>query len=150
MNNTPLEMQQDSGLTRQRPKENMQKQKNTLIIGLLALSILLWVGLLFGAYWYANQYIETSKADIDARLVEIEAQNQMEVEELQLKLDEAYQELIYIKGELAYIEENLALTGESLNGSDDTKVALQQRIDELNKQLKELQASIQKLEDAAR
>lgn len=149
MNNTPLEMQQDLGLTRQ-SKENTQRQKNTLFIGLLVFSFLLWIGLLFGTYWYANQYIETSKADIDARLAQIEAQNQKEVDEIQIKLDDAYQELIYIKNELSYIEENLALTGESLNGSDETKVALQQRIDELNKQLKVLQASIQKLEDAAR
>lgn len=150
MNNTPIEMQHELELKRQRPKENTQKQKNILLISLLAVSILLWIGVLFGGYWFANQYIETSKADIDTRIDEIETQNQKEVAELQLKLDEAYQELVYIKEELAYIEENLALTGESLNGSDETKVALQQRIDELNKQLKELQASIQKLEDAAR
>lgn len=150
MNSTTLEKQQELDLTRQKPKEETNKRKIVILISLLTFTLLLWGGLLYGGYWYANQYIEKSKATIDSKISEIEAQNQDDVAGLQLKLDEANHELQYIKEELIYIQENLALTGESLNGSDDTKVALQQRIDELNNQLKVLQTSIQRLEDAAR
>lgn len=150
MNSTSIEKQQELNLSRQKPMKESRRRKIAIIISLITFSLLLWGGLLYGGYWYANQYIEKSKASFDSKINEIEIQNQNDIAELQLKLAEANHELQYIKEELIYIQENLALTGESLNGSDETKVALQQRIDELNKQLKVLQASIQKLEDAAR
>ena len=65
-------------------------------------------------------------------------------------LDDMYQEVTSVKNELTFIQENLELTGATLSGTDETKVALQQRIDELNGQLNNLQASIKRLEDAAR
>lgn len=146
MSNIGLEAQQEYYQVQQ--KRNSQRSKKGLT-GLL-ISLVLWGGLAYGGYWLANQYIKESRAYIDTQLTQVEEQNQKHMDDLQIKIDELYVELQGVESELALIQEDLALTGESLNGSDDTKVALQSRIDELNKQLKALQTSIQKLEDAAR
>jgi len=152
MTNTTLETQQEIIPTRKKTNRNT-RNKLGLTISLVILSIGLWGGLLYGGYWLANGYIAESKAYIDAKVEQIEKQNQEQMntfKELQTELDQVYAELLDVKGELVFIQEDLALTGETLSGTDKTKQTLQKRIDELNKQLNTLRASIQKLEDAAR
>jgi peptidoglycan hydrolase CwlO-like protein len=56
----------------------------------------------------------------------------------------------HVQDGLSSIQEELELTGETIGGTNKTKQALQTRIDQLNKQLVELKASLKKLEDAAR
>lgn len=151
--NTTIETQQEAVQTRQKPKKNPKDAKTVLTISLLVLSLGLWVGLLYGGYWLADQYINKSKAYIDTKIEQIEEQNQKQMEtfkELQTGLDDIYAELLNVKSELIFIQEDLTLTGETLNGTDKTKQALQQRIEELTTQLNNLQASIQRLEDAAK
>ena len=149
MNNTGLETRKNNS-TQQSLKRNSSTSKKGLTISLFVTSLILWGGLVYGGYWLANQYINESKAYVDAKIEEVEKQNQEEMIELEAQLNGVYTELLNVKAELVFIEEDLALTGATLGGTDDTKVALQQRIDELNKQLKVLQTSIERLEDAAR
>lgn len=151
MDSATTEAQQE--LIQQIPKRHPRKTRSKLYYIVLTLIILfslaLWGSLVYGGYWWINQYLVENKAYFDTRVVEIEMQNQKDIDDLQIKLDDVYGELLNVKNELVLIQEDLALTGETLNGTDKTKQALQVRIDQLSVQLNELQASIQRLEDAA-
>ncbi len=113
-------------------------------------AVLLWGGLAYGGYAYANHTLEMHQRHIDQRIQEVQASNQKQMEQLQAQLVLVEEEMKGVQDGLASIEEELQLTGETIGGTNKTKQALQVRIDQLNKQLVELKASLKKLEDAAR
>ncbi|MGD8189287.1 hypothetical protein ACQCN2_04720 [Brevibacillus ginsengisoli] len=117
---------------------------------MMAMSILVWVGLLLGGYFLANQYAKQTQQYIDQRLDKMQATNQEQMHKLERDLATVQTEMTKVHDGLAYIDEELKLTGKTIGGSDKTKQALQQRIDQLNQQLIQLKTSLKKLEDATR
>ena len=125
--------------------------KVKIILSLL--SIILWVGLIYGGYFFAVDYFEESNAYLDEKIEEVKLQNETALTELQRfneELQYSTDELALIKDELAYLKESLQLTGESITGGDETRLAIEERMKELDKQLAELQKQLVKLEEAAR
>ncbi len=116
----------------------------------VVLSAILWMALLLGGYLLANQYAKQTQQYIDQRLDKVEATNRQQMEQVERDLQTVQTELTNVHQGLAYIEEELKLTGKTIGGSDKTKQALQQRIDQLNQQLIELKTSLKKLEEATR
>jgi septal ring factor EnvC (AmiA/AmiB activator) len=114
------------------------------------LAVLLWGGLTYAGYAFTNHTLEKQQQYVDKRIQEVQAFNQKQVERLQEQLLAVQDEMKQVQAGLAAIEEELQLTGETIGGTNKTKQALQDRIDQLNKQLGELKASLKKLEDAAR
>lgn len=140
-------------LTTEQITRKRRGKKTAVTVFIMLISIAIWGGLVYGGYYLANQYVAESKAYINQKVSEIKKQNQEQMiafNELQQKLTEINDELLSVKGELVFIQEDLAITGETINGTDETKKALQERIVQLNTQLNELQASIKRLEDAAK
>jgi len=149
METATTELQQEY-LATPTPKRSPQKKGALLSFLLLFFSIIFWGGLFYGGYWFVDQRVSQNIDEyFDAKVMEIKEENQQYIDELNIRLDEVYGELLNIKSELAVIQEDLSLTGETLSGTDKTKVALQERIDILTIQLNNLQESIQRLEDAA-
>lgn len=119
-----------------------------------------WAALLFGSFSLAQHYIH----GIQMQLNEIQQSNQKNVADLnktiaglqtQLNQNKQDAELLQkqfqdVESQLEAVKEEMALAGSSLSSSDETKKALSQRITDLSKELKTLQASIKKLEEAAR
>lgn len=124
--------------------KNRTQVTTSIILGTL------WVALLGGGYYAANHYIESSHAYIDQRLAEAQSANQHQMDKLEEQIQSLTTELGTVQDGLGSIQEELQMTGEALGGTDKTKQALTTRIDQLNKQLGELRASLKKLEDAAR
>lgn len=120
----------------------------------------IWAGLLFGTFSLAQHYIH----GIQTQLIVIQQNNQKNVADLnktisglQIQLNQNKQdaELLQkrfqdVESQLEAVKQEMALAGSSLSSSDDTKKALSQRITDLSKELATLQASIKKLEEAAR
>lgn len=125
--------------------ESDHKRKITI-----GLTVVLWVLLVVGGYLMANQYVQDTQKYIDQRLDRIEETNQEQIQQVESQLQSVQDEISNIHQGLAYIDEELKLTGKTIGGSDKTKQALQQRIDQLNTQLVELKASLKKLEEATR
>lgn len=137
---------------RRRQDRSMGKslQKNRKQVATIAVLGVLWIGLLGGGYYAANQYIASSHSYIDQRLHEAQTANQQQMAKLEEQIKTLSSELGTVHDGLGSIQEELQMTGEALGGTDKTKQALTTRIDQLNKQLGELRASLKKLEDAAR
>jgi septal ring factor EnvC (AmiA/AmiB activator) len=132
------------------PAKDMVETKGKRSVLPVVLAVLLWGGLAYGGYVYANHTLEMHQRHIDQRIQEVQAFNQKQMEQLQGQLVLVEEEMKRVQDGLTSIEEELQLTGETIGGTNETKQALQVRIDQLNKQLIELKASLKKLEDAAR
>jgi len=97
-------------------------------LGLVAGSLAVWGGLLYGAYYYATDYIDTS-------IRTVQESNALHVQSLAERLDA-------IQLEVAEVKETLADTDQVLARSDQTREALNQRISELDRQLGRLEESL--------
>lgn len=136
-----------SGLVQAFTPARTEGKTNMLSVVLL---LLLWGGLAYGGYYYANLTLERHQAQMEQRLQAVQAANEAQIEEMKSELAIVQEEMVEVQDGLAAIEEELELTGETIGGTNQTKQALQDRIDQLNKQLNELKTSLKKLEDAAR
>ena len=96
--------------------------------GLVAGSLAVWGGLLYGAYYYVTDYIDTS-------IRTVQESNALHVQSLAERLDA-------IQLEVAEVKETLADTDQVLARSDQTREALSQRISELDRQLGRLEESL--------
>lgn len=114
------------------------------------LSVLLWGGLAYGGYAFTQYTLVQQQSYVDQRIAQVEASNEKQVKLLEEQLILVQDEMVKVQDGLSAIEEELQLTGETIGGTNKTKQALQDRIDQLNTQLVELKASLKKLEDAAR
>jgi len=136
-----------SGLVQALTPSRAEGKTNILSVVLL---LLLWGGLAYGGYTYANMTLERHQAQMEQSLQAVQAANEEQIEEMKAELAMVQEEMEKVQDGLAVIEEELVLTGETIGGTNQTKQALQDRIDQLNKQLNELKTSLKKLEDAAR
>jgi chromosome segregation ATPase len=100
-------------------------------LGLVAGSLAVWGGLVYGAYYYATDYIDTS-------IRTVQESNALHVQALSERLDA-------IQLEVAGVKETLADTDQVLARSDQTREALSQRISELDRQLERLEESLNTL-----
>ncbi len=139
MSDTPIELQEEK-LNRSNLKRKQNQSKTKSIILIFSL-IVVWCGLFYAGYWYMNKMNTDNRLYIDTKIED-------EINQLQPKFDEIYEEVVNINNELVAINQELALTSDLLYGTDTNKMVLQIRIDELNAQLNELQASIERLKDA--
>lgn len=126
------------------------KTEGTRNVWMIVLVVLLWGGLAYGGYAFANHTLAQQQQYVDQRIHEIEASNENQMKKMEGQLVLVQEEMVSVQDGLTSIEEELELTGETIGGTNKTKQALQDRIDQLNKQLIELKASLKKLEDAAR
>lgn len=116
----------------------------------VVLGVLLWSGLAYGGYAFTQYTLQQQQQYIDQRISQIEESNEKQVKMLEEQMILVQDEMVKVQDGLSAIEEELQMTGETIGGTNQTKQALQDRIDQLNKQLIELKASLKKLEDAAR
>ncbi|MDO9535758.1 MAG: hypothetical protein Q7J85_10625 [Bacillota bacterium] len=121
------------------------------------LILLMWGGLVYGGYFYALKHMQETEQYFSNQMVEIKLNNQRIEEELigvmklvQNDLESFNQEIAQIRSEMNMIQEELELTGESITGTDQTRLSLQERITELDKQLGGLREQLRKLEAAVR
>jgi len=139
MDDATINMTNDLPVESRRKKQKKYDTKSIIIIVSI---IVLWGGLIFAGYWFANSLNAKNLAYIDSKIGE-------QFKELQPKIDAITAEVDDLKNDLLTINQMLASTGELLDGTDTNKVALEQRINELNSQLRELQKAIARLQDAA-
>jgi DNA repair exonuclease SbcCD ATPase subunit len=122
--------------------------------------VLVWAGVAYGCYFLADTYIK----DIQSRLDAIAAHNEEQLEQLGNRLNELQlameqhretagrlqEQLLAVEEGLAAVKEEMSLAGSSLSTAAETKQALNDRIDQLGKELAELRKLIKQLEEAAR
>ncbi|NRQ53548.1 hypothetical protein [Brevibacillus sp. HD1.4A] len=116
----------------------------------IALAVLVWVGLAYAGYAFAAHTLDKQQQFVNLRINQIQEENQKQMQALGEQLVTVQDEMKAVQAGLGNLEEDLQLTGETIGGTNKTKEALQDRIDQLNKQLVDLKASLKKLEDAAR
>lgn len=129
--------------------------RRTAIYSVLILVI--WCGLAIGGYALATSHInklQAQQAEIESKLLmqieEVRSENNAKIDDLNAELNALTAKMADVSEKLESIREELQLTSDSITGNDDTKLALQAQISELDKQLEELRVSLRKLEDAAR
>ncbi|MGG1661514.1 hypothetical protein [Brevibacillus sp. NRS-1366] len=116
----------------------------------LILAVLLWGGLAYAGYAFAVHTLDKQQQFVNQQIQLVQEENQKQVRALGEQLTLVQDEMKNVQSGLTNLEEDLELTGETIGGTNKTKEALQDRIDQLNKQLVDLKASLKKLEDAAR
>ncbi|MGG4496862.1 hypothetical protein [Brevibacillus reuszeri] len=116
----------------------------------MILAILLWGGLAYAGYAFAVHTLDKQQQFVNQQIQQVQEENQKQVRALGEQLTLVQDEMKNVQSGLANLEEDLELTGKTIGGTNKTKEALQDRIDQLNKQLVDLKASLKKLEDAAR
>lgn len=116
----------------------------------MILAILLWGGLAYAGYAFAVHTLDKQQQFVNQQIQQVQEENQKQVRLLGEQLTLVQDEMKNVQSGLANLEEDLELTGATIGGTNKTKEALQDRIDQLNKQLVDLKASLKKLEDAAR
>lgn len=114
------------------------------------LAVLLWAGLAYGGYAFAMHTLDKQQQFVNQRITHVQEKNQEQMKAMGEQLTLVQDEMSEVVSGLAHIQEELQMTGETIGGTDKTKQALQERIDQLNTQLVDLKASLKKLEDAAR
>lgn len=112
------------------PKKNTpRRSKNSSGVFLASiLSLALWGGLIYGAYYYSTSYFESA-------IRNVQETNAMHMQAMEERLDN-------IQLELTVVREALADTDQTLARTDTTREELSQRIEELDHQLEQLQASL--------
>ena len=113
------------------PAPEQQKQarkKNRTPIFAYILALALWGGLIFGAYYYATTYIDSS-------IRNVQETNALHMKGVEERLD-------IIQAELEVVKEALASTDQTLARTDSTREELNQRIEELDRQLEQLEESL--------
>ncbi|WNC12646.1 hypothetical protein [Brevibacillus brevis] len=116
----------------------------------MVIAIAAWIGLAYAGYAFAVHTLDKQQEYVNQRFQQVQEENQKQMGALTDQLALVQDEMKTVQDGLSNLEENLQLTGETIGGTNKTKEALQDRIDQLNKQLVELKASLKKLEDAAR
>lgn len=126
--------------------------------------LVIWAALILGSYFIAVHYIQENKDYLDQQIQQLELANQQyvnqlnqsiallqyDLEEHQANLTEIKDTLILIEHTLQVVQDELSIAEDALGNSDQSRVALGDQINRLNRELDELRKSIQKLEEAAR
>jgi uncharacterized protein HemX len=120
-----------------RTRQRSNKLIRYVLLPVVTLSV--WGGLLYGGYWLAQQYIADSHSYIDQQIQRVQEQNTQH-------MSQVVAELQRMQAELDQIQEELVFADKTVNGSNQTRQALQERMTTLDKQLSELKLSLEKLE----
>ncbi len=123
-------------------------------------AVVVWGVLAFGAYSLVHHYMDNLSRQLqelravnDARMTELHTEVQAlkaNAEEQRANAAVLLERLGAVENGLELVKEELALAGDTLNSSDQTKKVLNNRINDLSKQLEELRKLIRRLEEAAR
>jgi septal ring factor EnvC (AmiA/AmiB activator) len=98
------------------------------------LFILIWVGLVYGGFYFTKQYLDNA-------INNIQQTNAMNIQEVKERLDSLTNEMIALKSELSS-------TDETLSSSSSIQEQLNKKIDLLDSQLKNLEKSLKILKEA--
>ncbi|MCD5407552.1 MAG: hypothetical protein LRZ99_07665 [Desulfotomaculum sp.] len=101
---------------------------------LIFLAVILWGGMIYGAAYYAQQYIDQS-------IQSVQQTNAMNVRNLEERLN-------VLATDMQEIKQILQDTDQVLGGTEDTQQALNNKIAALDKQLQELERSLHILKEA--
>ncbi|WP_246218180.1 hypothetical protein [Litoribacterium kuwaitense] len=132
-----------------RSQEQGKEKKTWVTVVWWSLSILLWAGVMFGGYTAAEYYANNTRSYVDDQLATIQAKNEETLTTLDTTVSSVKDELVNVQKNLAVLQTKVEETGQGISGNDETKAALQGEVDKLTKQLKQLQQSLAKLEEAA-
>ncbi|NLW07241.1 MAG: hypothetical protein GX039_04580 [Clostridia bacterium] len=101
---------------------------------LIVLVIICWGGIVYGAGYYAKQYIDSS-------IQAVQQTNALNVRALEDRLEE-------LSNDMQEIKMALESTDQTISSSDSTQRELSNRITQLDQQLQELQRSLMILKEA--
>ena len=127
----------DNSLKKDDLQDAAKTKRRTLCWKKLLLSVMLvilWGGMIYGASYYAKQYIDKS-------IQSVQQTNAMNVRVLEDRLSN-------LSAEMQEIKHALQDTDQVLSGSESTQQALNNKIDALDKQLRELERSLKILKEA--
>jgi len=164
MTETPGEIQHGIGVLPERVRRVRAREKNRRRGGLKWLAwtgaVLVWGALMYGCYLAAETYITGIRQELndirqtnEARLEELNNDIASLHEQLENQRESAarlLERLAAVEEGLARVQEELSLAGDALGRTDETRQALSNRVNDLSKQLQQLQSAIKKLEEAAR
>jgi len=100
----------------------------------ILLFLLVWGGLVYGGFYFSKQYF-------DKEITNIQQTNALSIQEIKDRMDSLTNELIAIKGDLSN-------TDETISSSSGIQEELNEKIELLDKQLKNLQKSLEILKEA--
>ncbi|KJS11480.1 MAG: hypothetical protein JL56_13150 [Desulfotomaculum sp. BICA1-6] len=113
------------------PVSRQEKRKQTGpkpgVLGIFIL-LILWAGLTYGGYWYATDYVQRTVREIQ------------ETNALNVKMLE--EDIQSLREEMGAIEEALAQTDKTLSSTGSAGEAVNERISQLDGQLKKLEKSL--------
>ncbi|MBC8079500.1 MAG: hypothetical protein H7X86_04095 [Gorillibacterium sp.] len=153
------ELSYDSSLELARTKKDTKVKRAPRWVT-LSIIILIWLAIGYGGYALARNYI----GNIQHQLDRVARTNEMQMLELNTKLttlqtalDEQKKQaemlqkhFAAVESELTAVKEEMSLAGDSLSTTAKTKKALNERVNDLSKELGELRKLIKRLEEAAR
>lgn len=113
--------------TGRRERRSKKKSPWPGIMGIFFL-FLLWAGLTYAGYWHAKQYVERAVREIQ------------ETNSLHVKMLE--EDIQSLHTEMNAIEEALAQTDKTLSNTGSASEAVNERITQLDEQLKKLEKSL--------
>lgn len=96
--------------------------------------LLLWGGLVYGGFYFSKQYL-------DKTINNIQQTNALNIQEIKERMESLTNEMIALKSELSN-------TDQTLSSSSSIQAQLNQKIDLLDRQLKNLEKSLQILKEA--
>ncbi len=117
-------MSENFGLGERKNKEKKHRSNSIIYIFLLAA----WIGLVCAGYWYATGYVERA-------VQEIQQTNALNIQMLEKEIES-------LRFEMNAIEEILAKTDQTLSHAGSASEAVNERISELDEQLKKLEKSL--------
>ncbi|MGI6451763.1 MAG: hypothetical protein ACOX3R_16335 [Desulfitobacteriia bacterium] len=131
----PMEITNSQGQKNTSPRITDKKRKklksNILIFSIL---IVLWLGIVYSAYIYAKNYLDTAIANI-------RQDNAMNITEIR-------EEIAILSAEIKNLRASIEDTGVVISGTTDVQSRIDQKLVNLENQLQELERSLQILKEA--
>lgn len=115
-----------------RKEKNNSTTQKTIIFSLLA--IILWGAIVYFGYTYAKEYIDTS-------IQQVQQENALNVQQLT-------EEVQTLKLEVRNLTDSIISTGLTLSNSTSIQDQIDQRLEALDKNLKDLENSLRVLQEA--
>jgi len=144
-----------------RAKSDARPKKRRIVIWAVRTGVLLiWIAVGVSCFYLARYYINDIQGQLD-RMAETNRAEVIQLNEkmttMQTALDEHREraevlqtQFAAVESELSAVKEEMSLAGDSLSTTAQTKQALNNRINDLSKELANLRTLIKKLEEAAR
>ena len=130
MNLVNSESQQNN--LRENPDKNSKKLKSNIII--FSLLIALWIGIVYSAYIYAKNYVDTAIANI-------RQDNAMNITEIR-------EDITILSTEIKDMRTSIEDTGVVISGTSDVQSRIDEKLVNLENQLQELEKSLEILKEA--